>query len=209
MNSTRIPPVPTLPRKAPPVLTKPPRPRRFVPGRPERSIADAAQLDSVPPELKERRQWVCWKYELRERRWTKVPYQRDHQPADSTDPATWGGFDALLQAYLNGPDFDGIGFVFSADDPFAGIDLDRCLQADGTMKPWASDLYALLQGGYAEVSPSGLGIKVWVRGKVPGDRHKKTGFGEDRNGAVELYDSKRFFTVTGKMFSPAINGGKL
>lgn len=199
-----IPLIPTRPK--PP---KPPRPRRDHPGRPSRSIAAAEQLDPVPGELKERRQWVLWKHELRNGRWTKVPYQADHQPADSTDPATWTDFDRALQVYLNERDFDGIGFVFTADDPYCGIDFDKCLNPDGSMKPWATDLHGPLSGGYSEISPSGTGIKVWVKGKLPGDRHKKTGFGPDRSGAVEMYDSKRFFTITGNLFSPAMAGGKL
>lgn len=43
---------------------------------------------------------------------------------------------------------------------------------------------------YAEVSPSGNGIHIILKGKVPGNRKRK--------GNIEMYDEGRFFTVTGR-----------
>jgi primase-polymerase (primpol)-like protein len=53
-------------------------------------------------------------------------------------------------------------------------------------------------GSYAEVSPSGTGVKVFVRGKLPPGRRRK--------GQIEMYDRGRFFTTTGHRLadSPAI-----
>ena len=56
---------------------------------------------------------------------------------------------------------------------------------------------------YAEVSPSGRGVKLVCRGRLrPGPdgrtRHKRVGLGPDRTGSVELYDGRRFFTLTGR-----------
>src|SRR5262249_44775875 len=43
---------------------------------------------------------------------------------------------------------------------------------------------------YAEISPSGTGTKVFVQGRLPGaGRHGQ---------GLEMYDSGRFFTVTGQ-----------
>jgi hypothetical protein len=87
-------------------------------------------------------------------------------------------------------DYDGIGFVFTPDDPFAGIDLDNCRDtATGEIDPWAEEVLAQFGDTYAEVSPSGTGVKLFGIGALPGPgRHV---------GNVELYDSKRYFTVTG------------
>jgi hypothetical protein len=51
------------------------------------------------------------------------------------------------------------------------------------------------------VSPSGNGVKFIARGELPGAGHKKAGFGADGAGAVEMYDRKRFFTVTGNLLA--------
>jgi hypothetical protein len=42
----------------------------------------------IPNELKQRAQWVCWRYELRDGKWTKVPHQTNGRRADSTKSNT-------------------------------------------------------------------------------------------------------------------------
>src|SRR5687768_9490406 len=83
----------------------------------------------IPAELRERDQWVNWRYELDKRgEWTKVPYQTNGRKADSTNRRTWTTFQAVLAAYHNTSlGFDGVGYVFSGEpDDFIGIDLDHC-----------------------------------------------------------------------------------
>ena len=71
----------------------------------------------------------------------------------------------------------------------SGIDLDHCLDpATGEIEPWARDILAQFSGTYAEISPSKKGVKIFVRGTVPGGIKK---------GNIEIYPSGRFFTVTG------------
>src|SRR5690606_18535018 len=84
---------------------------------------------------------------------------------------------------------NGIGFVFSEDDPYTGVDFDKCI-VDGELDPAVRAMIENL-GSYAEYSPSGTGVHVIVRGAVPGPRRKNAKLG------VEMYDSKRFFTFTG------------
>ncbi len=86
----------------------------------------------------------------------------------------------------------GVGFVFTADDPFCGIDLDKSIDASGTIKPWALDLLAKLDS-YTEISPSGRGVKVFVKATKQSARCRKA----YQDGGVEIYDRDRFFTVTG------------
>jgi hypothetical protein len=79
-------------------------------------------VEGIPPELRERGQWVGWRYDLREkdgkRKWTKLPVNlRTGALANSMDRSTWMAFDQALESYSrNG--CDGIGFVFSGDDPY-------------------------------------------------------------------------------------------
>jgi putative DNA primase/helicase len=169
--------------------------------KPPRSIADAAQLARVPLELVELPQWVLWKYALVDDRWTKQPYSRDGHLASTDNPATWTTYSEALETYLADQSFDGIGFVFTAGDPYIGIDLDNSLDDGGNLLPWARSFYDRLPGGYCEISPSGRGIKIWLRGAMPDGRgRKKTKLGPDGRGAIEMYSQLRFFTATGRTF---------
>jgi hypothetical protein len=151
-------------------------------------------------ELSERDQWVCWRYETRNGKQTKMPRQPDGGEAKSNDPTTWTSYDACLKSAGR---FSGIGYVFSADDPYVGIDFDACLNPDGTAAAWAAPWLAML-GSYSEVSPSGNGVKVFVRGKLPERcKHKIVIDAPPINGkepAIEVYDQKRYFAVTGEVW---------
>jgi putative DNA primase/helicase len=138
---------------------------------------------AIPPELKERPQWVVWQLETRQGRPTKVPYDVNGKYARVDDPTTWATFDEAIQ------DGRPIGYVFSADDPFTGIDLDKCRDpATGQATSWACDIIRALDS-YTELSPSGTGVHVIVKAQLAGPHHRKDG--------VEIYDRKRFFTITG------------
>jgi putative DNA primase/helicase len=87
----------------------------------------------VPDSLAELDQWIVWRYEQRDGgKPTKVPYQVDGSAASSTDPKRWCSFDEALTTWQQHPSrWSGISFIFSATDPFFGIDLDQCLDAGG------------------------------------------------------------------------------
>lgn len=158
-------------------------------------------VDAIPESLKKLDQWVCWKYEKRGGKPTKVPVSASGQLASSTDPATWSTFDVACAA-VKARGFAGIGFVFAESDPFVGIDFDDCIQADGlTLEPWAVELLTVdLAGTYAEISPSGRGVKVFVIADNPLDRGRNVRFPD--GGGLEMYSKGRFFTVTGDVFTP-------
>jgi len=153
------------------------------------------KLTAIPEELKDRPQWVTWKAVERDGKPTKIPLDpKTGGPGKSNDPATWGTFDQALSHYQahQGNGIAGIGFVFSPDDPFTGVDLDHAL-VDGSPRLCARLLLRHL-GTYSEVSPSGKGAHVILKGKLPAGGNRKQiscGLG------IELYDRGRFFTVTG------------
>ena len=153
--------------------------------------ADQINPDGIPPELIALRQWVCWRYERRGGKWTKVPYRPgSRKKADSTNPATWGDYSDALAGL---PQFSGIGFVFSASDPYCGIDLDKVRDpATDALDPIASDVLAMI-GSYAELSPSGSGIHVIAKARLTGTRRRK--------GRVEMYDCGRYFAMTGRVLA--------
>jgi len=124
----------------------------------------------------------------------------DWKTRRQTDPATWTSFERALRHWQRFPrHYAGIGFVFHVDDPFCGVDLDNCLDEAGTLKPWAQGIVQKFSDTYMEISPSGRGIKLWCRGKLPANLGKVM-LGD---GGIEMYDHFRFFTVTGRVFNGA------
>ena len=154
----------------------------------------ASTYDKIPPELRSRRQWVVWRMIPAKPKPKKIPFQpRQHKKmASTTDPTTWARYDEAVQAYEDHP-FSGIGFVFTKDDPFTGVDLDKCRDAKtGELEPWAQNLVEQFNS-YCEVSPSGTGVHILVQGSLPSKGRKK--------GQVEMYDSRRYFCMTGDHFT--------
>lgn len=96
-------------------------------------------------------------------------------------------------AAVPGPFAAGVGFVLNGDG-VACVDLDHCVNPDGSLDPWAREVLALAPRTYVEVSPSGSGLHVFGFASV--------GVGR-RLGLVEVYDRARYMTVTGRVFRGA------
>jgi putative DNA primase/helicase len=166
--------------------------------RPARPAAPLWQV--IPDDLKffPTPQWVMWHWALnRDGRWTKPPFQRNGDLADSSDPRTWTTFDAVLATYLeSGTLFDGVGFEFG-NTPFCGWDFDHCLHGDVIDPDFLPFIRQL--DSYVEISPSGTGVHVLALASLAKLEGRKRGFPtpEEPKRAIECYDSGRFFTVTG------------
>jgi primase-polymerase (primpol)-like protein len=143
----------------------------------------------LPAELRASAQWLVWRLELRNGKPTKMPYAVDGRPASTTDSSTWGAFEEAASCLRRG-DVAGIGFVFTAADPFVGVDLDGALDGDQAAR-WAAEVVVELDS-YTEISPSGCGLHVLVRGEL-----RAAG---NRRGPVEMYDRERYFTMTGCVY---------
>jgi len=160
----------------------------------------ALDVNTIPDELSNRAQWVVWRSESRGGKPTKVPYAAaTGSKASSTDPDTWATFDVAVEAFGRG-DYSGIGFVFSHDDDFAGVDLDDCIDEAGDVAPEAQGVIDKLNS-YTEISPSGRGVKIFLRGGLPIDGTGKKTTNVDGFGGIELYHRGRYFTVTGQHFA--------
>jgi primase-polymerase (primpol)-like protein len=148
-----------------------------------------ARLAAVPADLRSLAQWVVWRFEQREDKPAKVPYSAlRHTRASTTNPASWTTFEAAVAASQQ-CGYAGVGFVFSGDDPFCGVDLDHCLNGSGEPSEAARRIVGLLNT-YTEISPSGRGLKLFVRAELPAGGNRRPG--------VEMYDRGRYFTVTGR-----------
>ncbi|WP_202822920.1 phage/plasmid primase, P4 family [Bacillus cereus] len=157
-------------------------------------------FNDIPIGLRNLPQWVLWKYEERNGKKTKVPYQPSGEMAQANNRRTWSTFATVVKFYLNG-DFDGIGFVFSRQDEFVGIDIDKCVTYEHSDKEkknpiiseFAKEIIDMLDS-YTEISVSLHGIHIIVKGKLPqsvlGTGRKNTKHG------LEIYQYGRFFTIS-------------
>ena len=163
-----------------------------------RPLTLSPRADTIPEELRALCQWVRWRWTWATKRacWTKVPVQalRNAQ-ASTTKPKTWATFgEAFANASRDG--CSGIGFVFSKDDPYCGIDIDGCRDAaSGELSELATEIVGLLTS-YSEVSATGTGVHVIVKATLPDGAGRK-------RGCLEIYDRGRYFAFTG-----AVLGGR-
>jgi AAA domain/Homeodomain-like domain len=177
-------------------------------------LTTLADLASVP-------RWVAWRTEPQRAtgRITKVP-KNPHtlRDAASTRPETWGtrqqaeAADKRLPASLHGT--GGVGLVLGeAPDGFSigGVDLDSCRGSEtGELEPWACDVLTMLNT-YAEVSPSGTGVKAFfclapdavsalrqakLLDRDGYGRSFKRGTGGDHPPAIEVHLGARYYAVT-------------
>ncbi len=161
-------------------------------------VPQSAPWGNIPDALKALPQWLCWRYEDRDDKPTKVPYQarsgsgepgsdgEGKYKAASSRPATWTDFATACE---HASRFDGIGIAFAGR--LCGVDLDHCRDPQtGELEPWAQEALADLNS-YTEASPSGTGVHVLLFGDLPPGRRKV--------GDVEAYGagSPKYFTVTG------------
>ncbi len=148
----------------------------------------------IPRELIEKKIWVDWRLTPapdggKDR---KVPIcPMTGRAAKSNDPATWGTYEQAADAkdrYF----YTGIGFMFVKEDGYVGVDIDHCYDPQtGTFSEVAQAVMAK-QPTYIEFSPSGTGVHLLFKGVKPKGACKNQELG------IEMYDSGRYFTVTGK-----------
>src|SRR6185437_4872106 len=147
-------------------------------------------FENIPEPLTGRPQWVVWRGQwLENGRLNKVPYDPKQwtRNASSTNPATWSSFEVAKAAYAAGQ-FDGVGFVVTAEDDIVGGDGDHVV-SDGVLDPDAQQVVDDIDS-YAELSVSGTGIRFFAFGSLRGLVGRK-------RGQYEVYDSGRFLTITG------------
>jgi hypothetical protein len=124
-------------------------------------------LTKLPPALAPlvaRPQWCVWRWTKRPSgNWQKPPYMATdpERNASSTDPSTWADYATALAAVRAGHG-NGITYVLTKNDPFAAVDLDHCRDADTrSIDRWAQNFLTRSRGTYAEITPSGDGLRIW------------------------------------------------
>jgi len=151
---------------------------------------------NVPEELRDHPFWICWREERRGEKVDKIPVAPwrtgDLRAVSVTDSANYTTFQNAVEfARQHGL---GIGFVFTRDNPFFGVDIDDCV-VGGELEEWALEIVKEVDT-YAEISPSGKGVKLIGKcaKKEKPDINKRL----DDIG-LEIYCHSRFFTITGRV----------
>jgi putative DNA primase/helicase len=166
---------------------------------------------NVPIEMQSLPQWVVCKLVERDdgRKPDKIPISPvTGRGASTTNPRTWGTFEQAcnyLEEYSvlqhkhigkGGAELLGhlvtLGFVFAETDPYAGIDGDSCVGADGKIKPWAREMLEACRS-WSEYSLTD-GVHAIVKARVPKGTHKKVNGRE-----IGAFSNGRYFALTGKM----------
>lgn len=150
---------------------------------------------NIPAILKQRPNWVVWGVSDAE---AKAPFEprgllaNRQIAAKAGSPETWGRYHQASECVRRGL-ARGIGYQFDGSGIY-GVDLDHVINDTGALAPQAREVVDSL-ASYSETSPSGNGLHIFVL--APGaniTRHRK------KDGFVEIYGDKRYFTVTGNIY---------
>lgn len=154
---------------------------------------------AVPEDLAALPQWLMWRFEAKpgQKKLAKVPYychgaRRTGEQGSAADRAALLTLDAAL-AQAQQRNASGVGFAFLPDDGLIGVDLDKVINTDtGEIKPGAQKIIDTL-ASYTEVSPSGSGVHIIVRGpKIKSEKDNGVG--------VEVFCGSQFFTWSARPY---------
>lgn len=179
----------------------------------------ASQLEklSAPATLRELKQWLVWKFEPNPKpgkKDLKVPHYAKSGTKRGWFPGVRGkkigqGSEEELPLLVTFPEakaaaiqrgMDGVGLAMVDGCPVTALDFDHCVK-DGVIDP---EVERLIVGTYAEISPSGTGVRAFVKGNL-GDR--SDAHPDDGSFGFETYASSRFVTFTGNMTADTIDFG--
>ena len=139
-------------------------------------------------ELRNYENWVNWIPVKKDGGIKKVPINaKTGKNASISDRSTWSSYDEVIKHS------DNIGFVFSDDLPFVGVDIDHCVDEKSNLNALGAQVVNTLDS-YTEYSPSGQGLHIIVKCT------DKSFIRKHKNSKGEIYGSGRYFTFTGNVF---------
>jgi RecA-family ATPase len=152
-----------------------------------------------PAPLRDLQAWLTWRYEHvdGEPKPRKVPYytgggKRSGTQGRPEDRAQLTSFEGARAAAIR-RGFDGVGFCPMPEWEITALDFDNCVR-EGLVDPHVAQLIA---GTYAELSPSGEGVRAFVRGSLGNRKDHGEPFG------FETFNSKGYVTLTGNRLPSA------
>ena len=153
---------------------------------------DTSLFLNIPTDVQKNQNFIFWRLEDRGgKKAAKIPCAVSGKLAKVNDPVMWSSFNDVMSVLKQTDKYSGLGFVFDEVAGIAALDIDDCRGADGNFSKEALEAVTLLSS-YTEISQSGKGIHVLIKGKLPPGRR--------RRGAFEFYDTGRYFALTGNVF---------
>ena len=159
------------------------------------------KFENIPEELK-KQPWAVWKAEPRAgqpNKFNKAPLNPlTGLKIGANQPEKFGTFDQAKRAYQAGK-YTGVGVLLTGSG-ITGIDIDNAadlMKQKPEVKNWLKR--AIEAGAYCEISPSQSGLRIFVLGRLE-DKGRNAG-------GLEIYDNKRFLTITGEEIAKK-GGGK-
>ena len=153
---------------------------------------------TAPAELCLLQAWLIWRYEHHdgEAKPRKVPYYTDGGRRHGTqggpaDRAALSTFVAARDAAAR-RGFDGVGFALMPEWGITALDFDQCVGPGGSLP---DEVKAVVSRTYAEHSPSGTGIRAFVKGNLGNNKS----LAEPGRFGFETFATNGFVTVTGEM----------
>lgn len=158
-------------------------------------VASAQKIGNLPvmapAALHDLPGWLIWKFEPGEKKPRKVPYyvaggRRKGTQGSPEDRCQLVTFDAA-RAAAERRGFDGVGLAILPEFGVVALDFDQCI-VDGGVRPEVEKLVACT---YAEYSPSGNGVRAFMRGDLGNHKDNGAPFG------FETFSSTGYVTFTG------------
>ena len=167
------------------------------------NYVDANVGAAVPSEFRKIAQWITWKAGpiKSDGKFEKIPYGKDGTGRAWQQAQQWTTFDLALQS-ARSRGHSGIGFVLPAKtasgEHIIALDFDTVDLSDGEDDPRRAEIRKIHQRlgePYIEISPSGKGIRMFVRSVVSIDQVSTA---NPLGGKDELFcASGKWVTVTG------------
>ncbi len=153
-------------------------------------------FENIPKYLKDNAKWGCWKYEVKNGRKTKIPKNPiTNKNAKVNNPLDFIDYKQVIEHIDK---YDGVGIRVSGD--IVAVDIDHCYE-NGKMSDFALEIISKFPKSYIEYSPSGNGLRFFIRLYSNVGYNTKTY--KMRNKNLELYvagHTNRFVTVTGNVY---------
>lgn len=150
----------------------------------------------APDALRDLKGWLVWHWRQKpgSPKPSKMPYYvsgrvRTGTHGSEADRANLVTFEEA-KAFAEKNDFAGVGLALMPEFGITALDFDNCVK-DGVIDPRVEELTA---GTYAELSPSGNGIRAFVLGESPDHKDSTPA---DGSFGFETFHAKGFVTFTG------------
>ncbi|MFZ2537686.1 MAG: nucleoside triphosphatase, partial [Oscillospiraceae bacterium] len=157
------------------------------------------QYDNLPKDLRDNAKFCLWKYEERagQSKPSKVPYQVNGKRAKTNYEHTFTCYDTVL---ITVSQYDGLGLGIFLN--FSAVDIDHCINDDGSLSETAKSIITLFKDCYIEKSPSGRGLRILF--KAGGFKYNVPKYYiNNAKIGVEVYvygATKKFVTITGNVY---------